>query len=654
MESKVNVKRVSVAELLVKKALKFFIPDYQRGYRWTSQQVEELLQDLLIFAIKEKNTGAYYCLQPLVVRNDTTHNLFEVIDGQQRLTTLKILLHYLKQRHEKNGSMEEEWNILNLNIYEIIYETREKSNDFLERLGHESDKIGMLEPIDFHFMRKAYKTIDDWFGAKNDFKGKGAPYICGCFGEKKTSGWKYIEDCLVNLPSDQYPTVQFLWYEVEENEDSIGLFNRLNTGMLRLTDAELIKGLFLLRSNMSDNADLQVEEQIKMAVQWERIENSLHNDGFWSFLTPCGYDVPNRIDLLFELIYYKALLSNGVEPKDIEQHLQEKQRHAVFNYYNNIFNGEGIQRQKIVAEKWEEISQTFSFLEDWYWDPEIYNLIGFLCHTQTAKLPVIFCEFCKLKEGRKDRKAFVDYIKGLVCGHFEKVKITYSEEESARNYYIDLSYKTNKRQVYDLLLLLNVDHMNKRTLVSNLKPGERELCKFPFAVMAGKWDIEHVDSQTANTLADAKDRKEWVDIAKEDLICRLQPEKYADIFNQSVDLKNDRDFEGLVRKVQAAAEEELCGTEDEGKDNIRNLVLLDATTNRSYQNALYVSKRKKIIKRREEGQYVPETTSYVFFKLFEENAMSKWHWGRSDMQMYANYIVQQLKQYLPSAKKDEL
>ena len=99
-----EITRVPIAELLDERFLKgrtFHIPDYQRGYRWTSQQVEELLQDLLVFAIGEKNTDAYYCLQPIVVRNDVANNRLEVIDGQQRLTTLKIILHYLKQRIDK-------------------------------------------------------------------------------------------------------------------------------------------------------------------------------------------------------------------------------------------------------------------------------------------------------------------------------------------------------------------------------------------------------------------------------------------------------------------------------------------------------------------------------------------------------------------------
>ena len=73
---------------------RFFIPDYQRGYRWTERQVTDLLDDLLEFAEGERKKGDFYCLQPLVVKK-RDEDWFEVIDGQQRLTTLYVLLKLL-------------------------------------------------------------------------------------------------------------------------------------------------------------------------------------------------------------------------------------------------------------------------------------------------------------------------------------------------------------------------------------------------------------------------------------------------------------------------------------------------------------------------------------------------------------------------------
>ena len=75
----------------------YWIPAYQRGYRWSPLQVTQLLDDVWEF-VQESEGGArqqFYCLQPLVIKALPT-GAFEVVDGQQRLTTIYILLTYLK------------------------------------------------------------------------------------------------------------------------------------------------------------------------------------------------------------------------------------------------------------------------------------------------------------------------------------------------------------------------------------------------------------------------------------------------------------------------------------------------------------------------------------------------------------------------------
>src|SRR5574344_399726 len=92
--------------------MNFFIPSYQRGYRWTKEQVEALLNDIDDF--DKRKDGSFYCLQPLVVKEreqatleaikkaqsiNQVKNLpkgsWSVIDGQQRLTTIHLILNVL-------------------------------------------------------------------------------------------------------------------------------------------------------------------------------------------------------------------------------------------------------------------------------------------------------------------------------------------------------------------------------------------------------------------------------------------------------------------------------------------------------------------------------------------------------------------------------
>ena len=103
-----NLKPIAINELSNKQ---FFIPHYQRGYRWIDLQVKQLLDDIDSFNPKEiagKPGGkTFYCLQPVVVKqmDDVSKDQFnlngewyEVIDGQQRLTTFYIILQYINQK----------------------------------------------------------------------------------------------------------------------------------------------------------------------------------------------------------------------------------------------------------------------------------------------------------------------------------------------------------------------------------------------------------------------------------------------------------------------------------------------------------------------------------------------------------------------------
>src|SRR5690606_28863059 len=115
----------------------YFIPDYQRGYRWKETQVLQLLDDIYNFESKmlDGNEPTWYCLQPLVVKNvssfplkfegDTRKEWFEVIDGQQRLTNIFLIVHdnnemFIGKQTDKEPN--------------IIYRTRKKSSEFLSQL----------------------------------------------------------------------------------------------------------------------------------------------------------------------------------------------------------------------------------------------------------------------------------------------------------------------------------------------------------------------------------------------------------------------------------------------------------------------------------------------------------------------------------------
>ncbi|KGQ40111.1 DUF262 domain-containing protein [Gallibacterium anatis] len=134
-----QVKTLTVSELC--NGDNYIIPIYQRNYAWGRDEIELLIQDISEALKNEENKENNYYIGSLVVakRKDG----YEVIDGQQRLTTLKLLLSYL----DKNPN-------INLN-----FEYRDESNQSLNNLG-DNNKYGNSIEI-------GYKFILDVFNEKN-------------------------------------------------------------------------------------------------------------------------------------------------------------------------------------------------------------------------------------------------------------------------------------------------------------------------------------------------------------------------------------------------------------------------------------------------------------------------------------------------------
>ena len=107
--SKLNIDQKSIFALFNDKKSDFLIPDYQRPYAWTEAECQTLWDDIFTFAIpnddySQFNSNDEYFLGPIVVFKNEDKKL-EVIDGQQRLTTLMLLL---RAFYSKFGNMQDD------------------------------------------------------------------------------------------------------------------------------------------------------------------------------------------------------------------------------------------------------------------------------------------------------------------------------------------------------------------------------------------------------------------------------------------------------------------------------------------------------------------------------------------------------------------
>ncbi len=652
-----SINQYAIGELLDGRY--FYIPSYQRGYRWTEKQVGDLLRDLLCFANdfanegKEKKQEQFYCLQPVIARPITnedklksmfgteynesiqSHSVWEIIDGQQRLTTIFLLYKYLlDQKGWDAETLKEEED--GKELYHICYATRDGSSQFLEGLTiktiEDSDEESLKDNVDYFHMANAFKYIGEWI--KTDGKTINIRYqLGGSLDNIRTSFFK-----LLNGMSDtKGGSVQVLWYEIAEvkEKNNIKEFQKINTGKIRLTDAELIKGLFLLKKNFT-SGDKYIK-QSELALEWEYIENTLHANNFWYFLQKKGYDMPNRIDLLFNLIYKKNALKEIPEVewdakiKEIDARLMDTRQSEIFRFYYNRFEGKmGEDLQQEVAVAWDEVMELFRTLDDWFCTPSIYNYIGLLsqCGEDLCRL-VLHFEYMPETICRDD---FEKYLKERISYHLRGAKVDDENKQILNTY--DKDHDT----IYKLLLTLNIHLLNEQ---NQKLESESDVYKFPFDVLSTQnWDIEHIDSFHTNALKKEKDKWEWIKTAMADRKDELKDDEVAAL-KQKLDENALDDAISILKKNAQEVE-----VDEEIKNTIGNLTLLDAATNRMYGNSLFCTKRRIIIERIKQGVFVPIATQYIFAKFFDEKGTNRSLWTKEDMEAYHKYIYEALKQYI--------
>jgi hypothetical protein len=570
---------------------KFFIPSYQRGYRWDAQQVKDLLNDITNFTpekIDNSQDETWYCLQPLVVKEcideakqkyklDQEKKWFEVIDGQQRLTTIFLIGHYINEMWRGRDKDSE---------IELKYQTRDKSTEFLYNLKvNANDDVEIDNSnIDYFHISTAYKTINDWVKNKENSKFTKDNFID-----------KFINHTKV------------IWYETKEN-DTISIFTRLNSGKIALTNAELVKALFLNSSNFknsSNDNDISLK-QLEIANEWDAIEYALQNKSFWYFINKNENSFDTRIEFILNL------MANKPVDNDFE--------HFTFDFFDKKF---ATHSKEEVTNNWNEIKRIYQTLEEWFTERELYHKIGFLIAAQ---------------EDKKSDKANADLIRSLIalskdCTKKDfKKKLDFKISQEVNVQLNDLEYKNPFAK--NILLLHNI-----QTMLNN----EAEDSRFPFdRYKKDAWDIEHINSVAEDMPKSPKHQEDWLmetkEFLKDDEALMDRAEKY-----------NAATFEKLFEDIIIYFNNQ---NEADEKDGISNLALLDSGTNRSYKNAVFPLKRKKIIENDKKGTLIPICTKNVFMKNYSTEVAQMTFWGEKDRFDYYENIKTVLKPYLPTQTED--
>lgn len=601
---------------------KYRIPDYQRGYKWTETNVEVLLKDIMDF--KQVNDDQFYCLQNITIAPSGDH-YYNVIDGQQRLTTLFILLCYLGHGGIVDGK--------------LIYAVRDATQKYLQ-----GDILGMKcwsldypytpQHQDEYYILMAAKKIQTWFeeGRTQD--------------EVDSMKREFSKKLLDNT--------KLIVNKVEGNEQQT--FSNLNGKKIPLDAADLIRAMLITDTVKEGNAKADVEPyRAKMGAEIDGMDRIWSGDGIQ--------------------VWFRQFLPGEVE-RNAKQHRFDISEHPInLLYILFLLSGpkslDGVSFEAFESYLKSSKNDTFKAIKkfhndmmDWFEDVNLYHYVGFLMfhYKGNRQVPsfgeISFKNVYQLWRQQPSKKAFLVKIKQIISSLLLSDVLTAEqrekEEDPAKvllskirfnmeaNWYVDPKLPT--------LLILNDIILAESSESLNRIP--------PAFLRVNDEDREHISCQTPGK-KDLGNKERW----QED-IAQLKR------FEVSEDKKEA--FQAKLEKMK-----QMIDKEDEitpeiaqniiemltefGLNSIGNIVLLNESVNRGYHNSPFAEKRVAIlknyfnIKEKEEkrataskNKFIRPFTLRTFLRNLSEDNPAEIidAWTLRDIQHSADSIAETIEQFI--------
>lgn len=521
----------------------YVIGSYQRGYRWDEVNVRELLEDIfenklvenysfsddldsgskfasdydLRDELKENIPKDVYCLQPLVLKKNGDNN-YNVIDGQQRLTTLYIILKALCSVSHKKFPPK----------FSIEYESRKDSKEFLENLSDDSEP----ENIDAAYILQAYKYAKKWFLEHNKsfIKHLDKDYF-DCDENKLASAFAdYIYSLLLTK-------TKFIWDEIDEssadmNKKEQKIFADRNTGRLELTDSELIKSLFM-NPEYYGNGEINLKDrQTLISEIWDIYENELHNDELWKFLPIDDvvreeYDLLTRIDAVFLLLTKKNKIKrNQYEEKSlfkaVKRWIDENIETAKEMAKNSGLKCDEV-ASTVMISSWREVCDLFDGIKELFDNNEIYNLLSLFKMIESDS-DKILDKYLEVLGAAKNNRTKI--IKKAIC------ELLFSNG-------IPSTVKKVRFPERDIIRKILVAH---NVAITNLSTPINRFGFHFFDEIKGKWDIEHIYATNEKYIENAslEEKVKLLQIFSEQKDSAPKSNSYKEYIEYLYDIKIDK------------------------------------------------------------------------------------------------------------------
>lgn len=563
----------------------FNIPHYQRGYKWEPHNIQKLLNDVNNFEIGE---GKFYCLQNITIAG--CEDYFNVIDGQQRLTTLSIILSILDQRALVNSKVRFPDNSIRKFTNKFMHEVVTNADvDFPDCDWEQfTEKNPDYDLQDIGHIFQVYRAVEQWIEEK----------------EKTQTSFERIK-FMKKLLND----VRLIINEVDGQTSEEKIFGNLNSKRVPLDGSDLIRAILITRvakEEAKKESELKNiiyinERRVKLGWELDQINN------WWGIENVKGY-FASFLSIKSELIGGdKKLFNDEVYPINLlyilfaESKGEQKLTLDLIEQHNNS-----------AIALYKEILKVHYTLQDWYNDKTIYHFLGFLFNVRVKKIS--FNEVWKMWEASTTRSDFINALKAKM-----------------RTYFVDeddevINYKDAKVNWYDDLQGELVMSLILMDIIQCVKENQANLPHNRF--WKNSDDIEHIFPRNPK---EVKNKKAYIEFLNKYHNKSISP---FDLSNFEL-LKDDESYiEALNEHIEAV-------TGNIAINSIGNLVLLYKRLNQSISNAIYAIKRSRIIEFHSSGAFIQPHTFKVFTRNFNDDQQSNKdyeYWTNDDIVRNNNYI----------------
>lgn len=565
----------------------YYIAPYQRGYKWDSgtpdDQVPQLLIDL--YEAHTKKAKEYY-LQYITVKPDNEvagQKCFEVIDGQQRLTTLSLLFHCLGEKDLDK----------NIALGKVLY-ARYNNDIFSEVVQHvedDSTKDKDIPTQDLYYMVRAYRCIQKFFQLFTD-------------EEDKRNFLHYILN-----------HVKIIVNKESTHVSSEDIFTNLNDNKVELTNPDLIKGLLLTKASRKlgvSGKPLHFREIIDlrniMGRTWDEINAWFNNKKVKHYFFRAKKEEDGMIHML-ALVNTDRNQQTDIHHTDIIQRFKNQllgteqksqSKFKEFNRFNEYVHTP--EDAENILNQIKHIYRKFRNIYENHDDCQLYNLLGYML-------------FYTDKPGYELKKLISQSDETLADNlRTEAVKLLPKDVTV-------LKYNNRQdQQIRQWLLALSVFPESKN-------PQYR----FDFyAYDHQKWTLEHISPQNP-------DKEIKIDPVVKKWICdeirkHVAPNEQENIIEE-IEQKNSIDSKKIDWIYETVVD----------INHIGNMALLSGGVNSALSNNPFPIKRRILLDKFNQDYFVPRHTVDVFSKILSAQNGKYFNpdlvkWDETDAQAHAAWM----------------